>query len=68
MDENIIRYVAAMTVANQMLENGTITRKEFLAYEEKMRLKYRLPECSLYRDFHLLYPPVRGNMPPTTGR
>ena len=56
MDDNIIRYVAAMTLANQMLNSGTITRKEFLAFEEKMLKKYELPECSLYRDIHLLYP------------
>ena len=57
MDNNIICYVAAMTMAGRMLDSGTITRKEFLAFEEKMRLKYELPKCSLYRDFHLLYPP-----------
>ena len=68
MDDNIICYMAAMTLANQMLDSGTVTRKEFLAFEEKMRLKYGLVECSLYRDFHLLYPPARGNMPATQGR
>ena len=57
MDDNIIYYMAAMTLANQMLDSGTITRKEFLVFEEKMLLKYQLPKCSLYRDFHLLYPP-----------
>ena len=56
MDDNIICYLAALTFANQMLNSGTITRKEFLVFEEKMRLKYELPQCSLYRDFHLLYP------------
>ncbi len=56
MDNNIICYVAAMTMAGRMLDSGTITRKEFLAFEEKMRLKYEIPKCSLYRDFHLLYP------------
>ena len=56
MDDNIICYMAAMTIAGRMLDSGTITRKEFLVFEEKMRLKYNLPKCSLYRDFHLLYP------------
>ena len=56
MDENIIRYMAAMTMVNQMLDSGMITRNEFLAFEEKMFKKYELPKCSLYRDFHLLYP------------
>ena len=54
--DDIICYVAAMTLANQLLDSGTITRKEFLVFEENMRLKYGLPKCSLYRDFHLLYP------------
>ena len=66
--DKIINYLAAMTLADQMLESGTITRKEFLAFENKMRQKYGLPECSLYRDFHLLYPPARVNMPATQGR
>ena len=57
MDNNIIYYVTAMAIAGRMLSSGTITRKAFLVFEEKMRLKYELPKCSLYRDFHLLYPP-----------
>ena len=57
MDDNILHYMAAMTIANQMLNNGMITRKELLAFENKMLQKYGLPKCSLYRDFHLLYPP-----------
>ena len=56
MDNNIIYYVTAMTIAGSMLDSGTITRKEFLVFEEKTRLKYEIPKCSLYRDFHLLYP------------
>ena len=56
MDNNNIYYVTAMTIAGSMLDSGMITRKEFLVFEEKMRLKYEIPKCSLYRDFHLLYP------------
>ena len=56
MDDNIICYIAAMSIAGRMLDSGSITRKEFLVFEEKMRVKYALPKCSLYRDFHLLYP------------
>ena len=56
MDNNIIYYVTAMTMAGRMLDSGTLTRKVFLVFEEKMRLKYEIPKCSLYRDFHLLYP------------
>lgn len=52
----LVPYLAAMALTNKMLDNASITLKEFLAFEEKMRLKYGLQECSLYRDFHLLYP------------
>ena len=57
MDDNIICYIAAMSIAGRMLDSGSITRKEFLVFEEKMRLNYEIPKCSLYRDFHLLYQP-----------
>ena len=54
--DNIIRYLAAMTLAYKMLDDSIITRREFLAFEKRIREKYGLPECSLYRDIHLLYP------------
>ena len=54
--DNIIRYLATMALANKMLDDSIITRREFLAFEKRMREKYELTECSLYRDFHLLYP------------
>ena len=54
--DNIIRYLAAMILANKMLDDSIITRREFLAFEKRMLKKYELPECSLYRDIHLLYP------------
>ena len=54
--DNIIRYLAAMILANKMLDDSIITRREFLAFEKRMHEKYELPECSLYRDIHLLYP------------
>ena len=47
--DNIIRYVASMTLANEMLDDSIITRREFLAFEKRMCEKYELPECSLYR-------------------
>ena len=54
--DNIIRYLATMALANKMLDDSIITRREFLAFEKRIREKYGLPECSLYRDIHLLYP------------
>ena len=52
----VMPYITAMAIAGRMLDSGTITRKEFLAFENKMLQKYGLSKCSLYRDFHLLYP------------
>ena len=55
MNDNVRNYILTITMANKLLDNSIITRKEFLVFEEKMRLKYNIPKCSLYRDFHLLY-------------
>ena len=51
----IIPYITAMAMAGKMLDNGTITRKVFFLFEEKMLQKYKLSPHSLYRDLHLLY-------------
>ncbi len=55
-NSTVIPYVTTMAMAGRMLDQGMITRKEFQVFENKMLQKYGLPECSLYRDFHLLYP------------
>ena len=55
-DTAIISYVTAMAMAERMLDQGMITKKEFLVFENKMLQKYELSPHSLYRDFHLLYP------------
>ena len=52
----IIPYITAMSVAERMLDQSMITRKEFLAFENQVFQKYGLPKHSLYRDLHLLYP------------
>ena len=57
--DNIIRYMAALALAGKMLDQGIIKMKEFLAFEDRMRVKYDLPECSLYRDLRLLYDAYR---------
>lgn len=44
-------YLSAMTLADRLLCRGLISRKEFFAFEEKMRLKYGLEKTSIYRDF-----------------
>ena len=56
MNSSVISYISAMALATDLLEQKSITRKEFLSFEGKMREKYGLPKCSIYRDFHLIYP------------
>ena len=55
-DNGILRYHAAIAQANAMLRKGLITEVEFLRFEEKIRQKYNLPENSILRDYHLIYP------------
>ena len=51
----IIPYIRAMAMAERMLDQRMITKKKFLAFEDKMLQKYKLSPHSLYRDLHLLY-------------
>ena len=51
-------YLTAMALANRLLKQKVITRKEFLAFEKSMQLKYGLPEKSIYRDLRLLSPSI----------
>ena len=53
-DLSVVRYIGTMTLAGRLLDKGLITRKEFLAFEERLRAKYSLDRNSIYRDFHLL--------------
>lgn len=53
-DLSVVRYIGTMTLAGRLLDKGLITRKEFLAFEERLRAKYGLDKNSIYRDFHLL--------------
>ncbi len=57
-DDAVIRYITSMALSSRMLDESVITRHEFLAFEEKMRLKYGLSKHSLYRGFHLISPPL----------
>ena len=60
--DNVTSYLVAVTLAGRMLDRRLISRKEFAAFEEKMRLKYGLEKGSIYRDHRLLCVPVRGNI------
>ena len=61
--ENLTSYLTAMAQGHVMLDRHLITTHEFLAYEEKMRQKYHISENSIYRDYRLIMPPARANMP-----
>ena len=51
---NTTYYLATMAIAGRMLDQGLITKKEFLSFEERMCQKYGLPKRSIYRDYHLI--------------
>lgn len=55
-DLNIIRYVGAMAMAGKLLDKGLIGRREFLSFEEGLRVKYGLDKNSIYRDYRLISP------------
>lgn len=56
-DNDYFRYIAAITQGHIMQEEGLITDREFQLFEEKMCLKYNLPESSIFRDYRLIYKP-----------
>ena len=62
-DTDLICYLAAVAQGHVMLEKGLITDHEFRLFEEKMRVKYSLPENSIFRDYRLICLYSRGNMP-----
>lgn len=53
-DNDIIRYHAAIAQVRAMLRKKIIRMDEFLAFEEKMRVKYHLPLNSIFRDHMLI--------------
>ena len=62
-DTDLIRYISAVAQGHVMMEKGLITDHEFLAFENKMRVKYSLPENSIFRDYRLICQGSRDNMP-----
>ena len=48
---DVTGYISSMTLADRLLCRKLISRKEFFAFEEKMRQKYGLEKTSIYRDF-----------------
>ena len=59
---DVTGYLSSMALAGRLLNAGLIIRKEYVAFEEKMRVKYGLEKNSVYRDRRLLCVPGRANM------
>lgn len=59
---DVTGYLSSMALAGRLLNAGLIIRKEYVAFEEKMRVKYGLEKNSIYRDRRLLCVPSRANM------
>ena len=52
--QNITQYITTMAMADKLLEQALITKREYHAFEEKMRRKYNLHTNSIYRDNNLI--------------
>ena len=61
-DMDYVRYLAAMAQARVMLGKNLIAQRDFVRFEEKMRVKYQLPVNSIYRDNILLRGAIRGSI------
>ena len=59
---DVAGYMCTMTLARRLLGRGLIARKEFVSFEEKMRVRYGLDKTSIYRDHRLLCVPARANI------
>jgi len=59
---NITGYLLSMALAGRMLDRKLIGRREFVSFEEKMRVRYGLEKGSIYRDHRLLCVPDRANI------
>ena len=46
-----------MAIAGVMLNNGIISKREFLALEKQLLEKYGIPENSIYRDYRIVKVP-----------
>ena len=59
---DITGYLSSMTLAGRMLDRKLIGRREFVSFEEKMRVRYGLEKSSIYRDHRLLCVPDIANI------
>ena len=61
-DHDITAYISSMSLACRMLNRGLINKKEYTAFEEKMRIRYGLEKTSIYRDYRLICVPARAGI------
>ena len=57
LGDGITGYIASVAVAGVMLNNGLISKREFLALEKQFLEKYGIPENSIYRDYRIVKVP-----------
>ena len=62
MNNNLLHYLSAMSIAKNMLVKGLISKEEYAIFDTMMCEKYGISLCSLYRDISLIYTGLRGNM------
>ena len=62
LNDNQMRYLAAMAVFRQMRNTGLITGKEYADIDTTMLQKYGLSLCSILSDTRLITSQTRGNM------
>jgi hypothetical protein len=57
LGDGISGYIVSVAVAGVMLNNGLISKREFLAIEKQLLEKYGIPENSIYRDYRFVKVP-----------
>lgn len=57
LGDGITGYIASVAVAGVMLNNGIISKREFLSLEKQLLEKYGIPENSIYRDYRIVKVP-----------
>ena len=60
MEKNIVSYLNSMHQAKLMIQQGIISYKDYLKFEEKMAKKYKLKKLSLYRQNDLIKSEIRA--------
>ncbi len=62
MNDNIFRYILAMSIARNMLQKGLVSESDIVSIEDKLAQKYGLKFGSIYRETDLINTQNRANM------